>query len=157
MFSSRGTAADNTFDRSTCKSVELIESAFIVFSSKIGFSFHVSTLTHSDTDCTTYLSYSSLTVLNVYRLLCKTKPTTLWSVLFLVAGPGIEPGSGGYEPPEVPLLYPAMCFLPLVVRDTIHHFYNCFNYSIPNSLNTLIYREMVSSAIRCVTTKSAPS
>lgn len=22
----------------------------------------------------------------------------------LVAGPGIEPGSGGYEPPEVPLL-----------------------------------------------------
>jgi hypothetical protein len=26
----------------------------------------------------------------------------------LVAGPGIEPGSGGYEPPEVPLLYPAM-------------------------------------------------
>lgn len=25
----------------------------------------------------------------------------------LVAGPGIEPGSGGYEPPEVPLLYPA--------------------------------------------------
>ncbi len=30
------------------------------------------------------------------------------SSLFLVAGPGIEPGSGGYEPPEVPLLYPAM-------------------------------------------------
>ena len=28
--------------------------------------------------------------------------------LFLVAGPGIEPGSGGYEPPEVPLLHPAM-------------------------------------------------
>ncbi len=28
--------------------------------------------------------------------------------LFLVAGPGIEPGSGGYEPPEVPLLYPAI-------------------------------------------------
>lgn len=28
----------------------------------------------------------------------------------LVAGPGIEPGSGGYEPPEVPLLYPAMLF-----------------------------------------------
>ncbi len=28
--------------------------------------------------------------------------------LILVAGPGIEPGSGGYEPPEVPLLYPAM-------------------------------------------------
>jgi site-specific DNA recombinase len=26
----------------------------------------------------------------------------------LVAGPGIEPGSGGYEPPEVPLLYPAL-------------------------------------------------
>jgi site-specific DNA recombinase len=26
----------------------------------------------------------------------------------LVAGPGIEPGSGGYEPPEVPLLYPAI-------------------------------------------------
>ena len=28
--------------------------------------------------------------------------------LVLVAGPGIEPGSGGYEPPEVPLLYPAI-------------------------------------------------
>ncbi len=25
-----------------------------------------------------------------------------------VAGPGLEPGSGGYEPPEVPLLYPAI-------------------------------------------------
>ncbi len=25
-----------------------------------------------------------------------------------VAGAGIEPASGGYEPPEVPLLYPAM-------------------------------------------------
>jgi site-specific DNA recombinase len=35
----------------------------------------------------------------------------------LVAGPGIEPGSGGYEPPEVPLLYPAICCctLPLLV------------------------------------------
>lgn len=29
----------------------------------------------------------------------------------LVAGAGIEPASGGYEPPEVPLLYPAMCIL----------------------------------------------
>ncbi len=26
----------------------------------------------------------------------------------LVAGAGIEPASGGYEPPEVPLLYPAI-------------------------------------------------
>lgn len=26
----------------------------------------------------------------------------------LVAGPGIEPGPGGYEPPEVPLLHPAV-------------------------------------------------
>jgi site-specific DNA recombinase len=26
----------------------------------------------------------------------------------LVAGPGIEPGPGGYEPPELPLLYPAI-------------------------------------------------
>lgn len=25
-----------------------------------------------------------------------------------VAGAGIEPASGGYEPPEVPLLYPAI-------------------------------------------------
>jgi hypothetical protein len=30
-------------------------------------------------------------------------------------------------------------------------------YSTPNSLNTLMYRAMVSSAIRLVTTKSAPS
>ena len=28
----------------------------------------------------------------------------------LVAGPGLEPGSGGYEPPEVPLLYPAILY-----------------------------------------------
>lgn len=34
--------------------------------------------------------------------------TALWRFCLLVAGPGIEPGSGGYEPPEVPLLYPAM-------------------------------------------------
>ena len=33
---------------------------------------------------------------------------TGWSFSFLVAGPGIEPGSGGYEPPEVPLLHPAV-------------------------------------------------
>ncbi len=34
-----------------------------------------------------------------------------------VAGPGIEPGSGGYEPPEVPLLYPAVSLLD--VRNII--------------------------------------
>ena len=28
-----------------------------------------------------------------------------------VAGAGIEPASGGYEPPEVPLLYPAIFIL----------------------------------------------
>ena len=39
----------------------------------------------------------------------KTKKADKVSVFFvLVAGPGIEPGSGGYEPPEVPLLHPAM-------------------------------------------------
>ncbi len=27
---------------------------------------------------------------------------------YIVAGPGLEPGSGGYEPPEVPLLHPAI-------------------------------------------------
>jgi hypothetical protein len=32
----------------------------------------------------------------------------------LVAGPGIEPGSSGYEPDEVPLLYPAIT--PLLVH-----------------------------------------
>lgn len=31
--------------------------------------------------------------------------------IYLVAGPGIEPGSGGYEPPEVPLLHPAIFIL----------------------------------------------
>lgn len=35
----------------------------------------------------------------------------------LVAGPGIEPGSGGYEPPEVPLLYPAL----LLCNYSSHH------------------------------------
>jgi hypothetical protein len=29
-------------------------------------------------------------------------------VFYRVAGAGIEPASGGYEPPEVPLLYPAI-------------------------------------------------
>ena len=33
--------------------------------------------------------------------------------LLRVAGAGIEPASGGYEPPEVPLLYPAMFLLTL--------------------------------------------
>ena len=28
--------------------------------------------------------------------------------IYFVAGTGIEPVSGGYEPPEVPLLYPAI-------------------------------------------------
>lgn len=28
--------------------------------------------------------------------------------IYFVAGTGIEPMSGGYEPPEVPLLYPAI-------------------------------------------------
>ena len=37
-------------------------------------------------------------------------------LLVFVAGPGIEPGSGGYEPPEVPLLYPAMYS---IVRSSI--------------------------------------
>lgn len=39
----------------------------------------------------------------------KTKPPPKsGDGLVFVAGPGIEPGSGGYEPPEVPLLYPAI-------------------------------------------------
>lgn len=29
-------------------------------------------------------------------------------VFFRVAGPGFEPGSSGYEPDEIPLLYPAI-------------------------------------------------
>ena len=37
----------------------------------------------------------------------KTRKLSL-GVFIRVAGPGIEPGSGGYEPPEVPLLYPAI-------------------------------------------------
>ena len=32
------------------------------------------------------------------------------SFLFLVAGTGIEPVSRGYEPRELPLLYPAICY-----------------------------------------------
>jgi hypothetical protein len=38
----------------------------------------------------------------------KLKQHPKGAVLVFVAGPGIEPGSGGYEPPEVPLLYPAV-------------------------------------------------
>ena len=40
----------------------------------------------------------------------KSMPRMAW-IFLNVAGPGIEPGSGGYEPPEVPLLYPAICVL----------------------------------------------
>jgi hypothetical protein len=29
----------------------------------------------------------------------------------LVAGPGIEPGTGAYETPEIPFLYPAIEFI----------------------------------------------
>ena len=36
-------------------------------------------------------------------------------LFFLVAGTGIEPVSRGYEPRELPLLYPAMC----MPHDTI--------------------------------------
>ena len=40
----------------------------------------------------------------------------------LVAGPRIELGSGGYEPPEVPLLYPAMylILLPPAEQELCH-------------------------------------
>ena len=38
----------------------------------------------------------------------KEKDRLVSVFFFLVAGPGIEPGSGGYEPPEVPLLHPAV-------------------------------------------------
>ncbi len=39
------------------------------------------------------------------------RKNTFWVFfrLFRVAGPGFEPGSSGYEPDEIPLLYPAMC------------------------------------------------
>ena len=49
------------------------------------------------------------------------KNTSLsWCFYVLVAGPGIEPGSGGYEPPEVPLLYPAMyCLCIFVLCDEL--------------------------------------
>ncbi len=35
------------------------------------------------------------------------------AIFYLVAGPGIEPGPSGYEPDEVPLLYPAILLLHL--------------------------------------------
>ena len=34
--------------------------------------------------------------------------TCLYIDCRIVAGPGIEPGSQGYEPCEIPLLYPAI-------------------------------------------------
>ena len=52
------------------------------------------------------------------RLAKNTKrPVLDGSFCILVAGPGIEPGSGGYEPPEVPLLYPAICDRDSTVFD----------------------------------------
>lgn len=38
---------------------------------------------------------------------------------FKFAGPGIEPGSGGYEPPEIPLLYPAVM---IIIAQSSKHF-----------------------------------
>ena len=37
-----------------------------------------------------------------------------------VAGAGIEPASGGYEPPEVPLLYPAISILLRSYESRFH-------------------------------------
>ena len=36
---------------------------------------------------------------------------------YLVAGPGIEPGPSGYEPDEVPLLYPAILYFVIFQRS----------------------------------------
>ena len=49
----------------------------------------------------------------------------------LVAGAGIEPASGGYEPPEVPLLYPAMLYSTFLVWG--------FATVLPLGLPTLLY------------------
>ena len=49
---------------------------------------------------------------------------------FFVAGPGIEPGSGGYEPPEVPLLYPAvLCVFGLIFYNPLSGSYETYNFS----------------------------
>lgn len=37
----------------------------------------------------------------------------------VVAGPGIEPGSVGYEPTELPLFYPAVSAARLVCRAAV--------------------------------------
>ena len=51
--------------------------------------------------------HGKLETVCVYRGLKEKKaPQALFSKF--VAGPRIELGSGGYEPPEVPLLYPAI-------------------------------------------------
>ena len=41
-------------------------------------------------------------------MLQKKLPRRQFFLSYFVAGPGIEPGSGGYEPPEIPLLHPAV-------------------------------------------------
>ena len=38
----------------------------------------------------------------------KSARESAFCVLYLVAGAGIEPASGGYEPPEILLLHPAI-------------------------------------------------
>ena len=42
------------------------------------------------------------------RNLIKKRLEYLSRVLFLVAGAGVEPTSGDYEPPEIPFLHPAV-------------------------------------------------
>ena len=42
------------------------------------------------------------------------------SFYILVAGTGIEPVSRGYEPRELPLLYPAIFLLPILVQKEYH-------------------------------------
>ena len=53
----------------------------------------------------TYLDNSIYSLLYTYKI-----SQLLLADFVFVAGPGLEPGSGGYEPPEVPLLYPALLF-----------------------------------------------
>ena len=47
-------------------------------------------------------------------------------LLLFVAGPGLEPGSGGYEPPEVPLLYPAR----EATKKVYTKFRSCLSYKL---------------------------
>ena len=69
------------------------------------------------------------------------------------AGPGIEPGSGAYETPELPLLYPATTIYTscsVTSRETGK------NFGVPGWIQTSGFRDLQSLALGHSATETFP-